>query len=104
MRLHPNSKATRPPAREGASSLRAQALTPQVPTVTLSRTTALATSAPAFPGPPRGPGYAADTARPRPSVEQPTVRTDRDGAPIPSAYVRGHRDTSTHGDTLRYAA
>ena len=70
--------------------------------------TALATSAPAFPGPPRGPGnhrgprpgtrgctpgsaarvepgYAAGAARPWPSVKQPTVRTDRDGARIPSA-------------------
>jgi len=31
------------------------------------------------------PGYAAGAARPWPSVKQPTVRTDRDEAPIPSA-------------------
>jgi hypothetical protein len=77
-------------------------------TVTISRTTALATSAPAFPGPPRvpgnhpgprpgtrgctpdsaarvKPGTRAGAARPWPSVKQPTVRTDRDGARIPSA-------------------
>jgi hypothetical protein len=73
-------------------------------TVTLSRTTALATSAPAFPARPRPrnrpgprpgtrgctPGSAArvkpGTRRRRgPSVEQPTVRTDRDEARIPSA-------------------
>jgi hypothetical protein len=77
-------------------------------TVTLSRTTALATSAPAFPArpaareitrdrgrahgdarPARRPGssrkHAAGAARPWPSVKQPTVRTDRDEARIPSA-------------------
>ena len=77
-------------------------------TVTLSRT-ALAISAPAFPGPPPRPGkppgaagghagihtrlgaarqagkHAASAARPWPSVKQPTVRTDRDRARIPSA-------------------
>jgi hypothetical protein len=76
-------------------------------TVTLSRTTARAIIAPAFPARPRPgnrpgpqpdtrgctpdsaarikPGNAADAARPWPSVEQPTVRTDRDEARIPSA-------------------
>jgi hypothetical protein len=80
-------------------------------TVTLSRT-ALAISAPAFPGPPLVPGHrpgppaatqgcTPDSAppvkpgntpparpvhgRPWPSVKQPTVRTDRDRARIPSA-------------------
>ncbi len=76
--------------------------------VTLSGATALATSGPALPGPPHGPettrgrsrahgdarparrpasspGYAAGAARPWPSVKQPTVRTDRDEARIPSA-------------------
>src|SRR5208282_693166 len=77
-------------------------------TVTLSRTTALAIRAPAFPARPRPgkpPGTAGGTygdarptrrpassqetaagaARPWPSVKQPTVRTDREGARIPSA-------------------
>jgi hypothetical protein len=35
--------------------------------------------------PASSPGHAADAARPWPSVEKPTVRTDRDEAPIPSA-------------------
>jgi hypothetical protein len=75
--------------------------------VTLSRT-ALVINASAFPVPPRVPGnhqgagghtgmharlgaarqagkHAASAARPWPSVKQPTVRTDRDGARIPSA-------------------
>ena len=101
-------------------------------TVTLSRKTALATSAPAFPGPPRGPGnhpgpqpatrgctpgsaapvkpgkHAASAARPWPSVKQPTVRTDRDRARIPSAmrpwtprHVGPQRHKATHGGTRR---
>jgi len=89
-----------------ARATRARSVRPA--TVTLSRTTALAASAPAFPGPPRvpgttrdhgrahrdarsaqrrasSPGHAADAARPWPSVKQPTVRTDRPGARTPSA-------------------
>ena len=98
-------------------------------TVTLSRTTALATSAPAFPArpaarettrdrsrahgdarPARRPassrGHAAGAARPWPSVEQPTVRTDRDGARIPSAYLhrRGDRKWFRGGPVYGFGA
>ena len=89
-----------------ARATRARSARPDA--VTLSRKTALATSAPAFPGrpaarettrdrsrahgdarparrPASSPGHAAGAARPWPSVKQPTVRTDRDGARIPSA-------------------
>jgi hypothetical protein len=97
-------------------------------TVTLSRTTALATSAPAFPARPaareitrdrgrahgharsaRRPGpsrkHAVGAARPWPSVEKPTVRTDRPDGPDAVRYTSvdtaTHRLTVTHADTGR---
>ena len=52
------------------------------------------------------PQHAADAARPWPSVKQPTVRTDRDGARIPSAirpwtprHAVPQRDKMTHHGT-----
>jgi serine/threonine protein kinase len=46
------------------------------------------------------PEHATSAARPWPSAEKPTVRTDRPGGTdARPLYVRGHRNTAVHGAT-----
>ena len=102
-----------------ARATRARAARPA--TVTLSRTAALAISAPALPRPPRlrnhraagghtgmharlsaarqAGKHAASAARPWPSVEKPTVRTDRPDGPDAVRHASVDTATAARSDT-----